>query len=162
MGRFIGMISNTTDLSDHEVVSHQEWLKASADFSGQGEGVHPLAGRAEPEAPRATMGRSDEELCLRGTGRKAISGGSLRRTQPVRCLSLHVDATAWRHGLRLGLHCSHCYGGLMAILLVIGVMDLRAMAVVAAAITVAPAGERVARAIGAVVVGAGVFLIVRA
>jgi hypothetical protein len=37
------MISNTTDLSDHEVVSHQEWLKASADFSGQGEGVHPLA-----------------------------------------------------------------------------------------------------------------------
>ena len=50
----------------------------------------------------------------------------------------------------------------MAILLVIGVMDLRAMAVVAAAITVAPAGERVARAIGAVVVGAGLFLIVRA
>jgi len=39
----------------------------------------------------------------------------------------------------------------MAILLVIGVIDLRAMAVVAAAITVerlAPAGERVARATG--------------
>jgi uncharacterized protein (DUF433 family) len=46
-----------------------------------------------------------------------------------------------------------------------GVMDLRAMAVVAAAITVerlAPAGERVAHAIGAVVVGAGLFLIARA
>jgi predicted metal-binding membrane protein len=73
--------------------------------------------------------------------------------------------TAWRHGLRLGLHCSYCCGGLMAILLVIGVMDLRAMAVVGAAITVerlAPAGERVARAIGAVVVGAGFFLIARA
>jgi hypothetical protein len=43
-------------------------------------------------------------------------------------------------------------------------MDLRAMAVVAAAITVerlAPAGERVARA-GAVAVGAGLFLIARA
>src|SRR5260370_270395 len=42
------------------------------------------------------------------------------------------------------------------ILLVTGVMDLRAMAVVAAAITVerlAPVGERVARAIGAVAVG---------
>ena len=67
----------------------------------------------------------------------------------------------WRHGLRLGLHCSRYCAGLMAILLVIGVMDLRAMAVVAAAITVerlAPAGERVARAIGAVV-GAGLFLI---
>jgi predicted metal-binding membrane protein len=53
----------------------------------------------------------------------------------------------------------------MAILLVVGVMDLRAMAVVAAAITIerlAPAGERVARATGAVTVGAGVFLIVRA
>ena len=50
-------------------------------------------------------------------------------------------------------------------LLVLGVMDLRALAVVAAAITVerlAPAGERVARAIGAVVVGAGVLLIARA
>src|ERR687892_305088 len=97
MGRCIGMISNTTDLSDHEVVSHQEWLKASADFSGQGEGVHPLAGRAEPEAPRATIGRSNEELCLRGTGRKAISGGSLRRTQPARYRSLHVDAGIRSH-----------------------------------------------------------------
>jgi predicted metal-binding membrane protein len=50
----------------------------------------------------------------------------------------------------------------MAILLVIGVMDLRAMAAVAAAITVerlAPAAERVARATGVVVVGAGLFLI---
>jgi hypothetical protein len=44
-------------------------------------------------------------------------------------------------------------------------MDLRPMAVVTAAITVerlSPAGERVARAIGAVVVGAGLFLIARA
>jgi predicted metal-binding membrane protein len=73
--------------------------------------------------------------------------------------------TALRHGLRLGLHCSYCCAGLTAILMVIGVMDFRAMAVVAAAITVerlAPAGERIARAIGAVVVGAGLFLIGRA
>ncbi len=73
--------------------------------------------------------------------------------------------TAWRHGLRLGLHCGYCCAGLMAILLVIGVMDLRAMAVVAAAITVeriAPDGARVARAIGAVAVGVGLFLIARA
>jgi predicted metal-binding membrane protein len=72
---------------------------------------------------------------------------------------------AWRHGLRLGLHCSYCCAGLMAILLVIGVMDLRAMAVVTAAITVerlAPAGERVARATGAVALGAGLFLVARA
>jgi predicted metal-binding membrane protein len=76
---------------------------------------------------------------------------------------LRVDAgTAWRHGLRLGLHCSYCCAGLTAILLVIGVMDLRAMAVVAVAITLerlAPASDRVARAIGVVVVGAGLFLV---
>ena len=88
------------------------------------------------------------------------------RQAPGRGCTLLVDAgTAWRHGLRLGLHCSQCCAGLMAILLVTGVMDLRAMAVVAAAIIVerlAPAGERVARATGAVAVGAGLFLIARA
>jgi predicted metal-binding membrane protein len=88
------------------------------------------------------------------------------REAPGRGRTLPADAgTAWRHGLRLGLHCSLCCAGPMTILLVIGVMDLRAMAVVAAAITVerlAPAGERVARAVGAVVVGAGLFLIARA
>jgi predicted metal-binding membrane protein len=50
----------------------------------------------------------------------------------------------------------------MAVLLVVGVMDLRAMALVTAAITVerlAPAGEYVARVLGAVVAGAGLFLI---
>ena len=53
----------------------------------------------------------------------------------------------------------------MAILLVVGVMDLRAMAVVAAAITierVAPAGVRIARAVGAVAVAAGLALVARA
>ncbi|MGH8134040.1 MAG: DUF2182 domain-containing protein [Steroidobacteraceae bacterium] len=88
------------------------------------------------------------------------------REAPGRGRTLPASAAAaWRHGLRLGLHCSCCCAGLTAILLVIGVMDLRAMAVVTAAITVerlAPAGERVARAIGAVVVGAGLILIARA
>ena len=41
------------------------------------------------------------------------------------------SGTAWRHGPRLGLPCAFCCTGLIAILLVIGVMDLRAMAVVA-------------------------------
>jgi predicted metal-binding membrane protein len=88
------------------------------------------------------------------------------REAPGRGRTLPADAgTAWRHGLRLGIHCSQCCAGLMAILLVIGVMDLYAMAGVATAITaerLAPAGERVARAIGAVAVGAGLFLIARA
>jgi predicted metal-binding membrane protein len=80
--------------------------------------------------------------------------------------TLPADAgTAWRHGVRLGLHCSYCCAGLTTILLVIGVMDLRAMAVVTAAITVerlAPAGERAARGIGVVAVAAGLFLVARA
>jgi predicted metal-binding membrane protein len=74
-------------------------------------------------------------------------------------------ATAWRHGLRLGLHCSSCCANLMVILPVIGIMDLRAMALVTAALVaerLAPAGERVARAIGVIVIGTGLFLIARA
>jgi predicted metal-binding membrane protein len=72
---------------------------------------------------------------------------------------------AWRYGLRLGLHCSYCCAGLTVILLVIDVMDLRVMAAVAAATTVerlAPSGDRVARAIGVVVIGAGLLLVARA
>jgi predicted metal-binding membrane protein len=88
------------------------------------------------------------------------------REAPGHGRTLPADArTAWRHGLSLGLHCSYCCASLMAIVLVIGVMNLHAMAVVAAAITserLAPAGERVARTIGAVVAGAGLFLIARA
>jgi predicted metal-binding membrane protein len=74
-------------------------------------------------------------------------------------------ASAWRHGLCLGLHCSYGCAGMTAILLVSGVMDLRAMAAVTAAITaerLAPDGERVARAFGAVAAAAGSFLIARA
>jgi predicted metal-binding membrane protein len=72
--------------------------------------------------------------------------------------------TAWRQGLSLGLHCSQCVVGLMAIVLVIGIMDLRAMVLVTVAITVerlAPVGERVARATGVVAVAAGFVLIAR-
>jgi predicted metal-binding membrane protein len=77
-----------------------------------------------------------------------------------------ADATtAWRYGVRLGLDCGPCCANLMVILLVIGVMDLPAMAIVTSAITaerLAPAGERVARAIGALTVGAGLILGARA
>ena len=88
------------------------------------------------------------------------------REAPGRGRTLPADArAAWRYGLRLGLHCSHCCAGPMAILLVVGVMDLRAMAIVGAAITVerlAPTGERVAQVVGAVAVGAGLFLVAHA
>jgi predicted metal-binding membrane protein len=83
---------------------------------------------------------------------------------PGRTLSAD-ERTAWRHGLRLGLHCARCCAGLMGILLVVGIMDLGAMAIVAVALTierVAPAGERVARLIGVVALAAGSILIAQA
>lgn len=72
---------------------------------------------------------------------------------------------AWRHGLSIGVHCTQCCAGLMTVLLVIGVMDLRAMAAVTVATTVerlAPRGEHTARILGVVVVGTGFFLIAQA
>ena len=88
------------------------------------------------------------------------------REAPGHGCALPADAdTAWRQGVHFGLHCGLSCANLTAILLVIGVMDIRAMAVVTAAITLerlAPAGERVARAIGVVIVGTGLLLIARA
>jgi predicted metal-binding membrane protein len=82
------------------------------------------------------------------------------------CGPLAADAgTAWRHGVRLGLHCAQCCVNLIVIRLVIGVMDLQAMAIVTAAITLerlAPGGRRTARILGAVAVAAGLLLIARA
>ncbi|RUL71858.1 DUF2182 domain-containing protein [Dyella choica] len=68
---------------------------------------------------------------------------------------------AWRQGMCLGLHCCLSCANLTAIQLVIGVMDLRAMALVTSAIIAerfAPAGKLVARAIGVLTIGAGAFL----
>ena len=105
---------------------------------------------------------------LQFTAWKAHHLSCCRDTPGRGCMlqALQANAgTAWRHGLRLGLHCSICCAGLTAVLLAIGVMDLRVMAAVTAAITVerlAPEGERVARTIGAVVVVAGLVMLVRA
>lgn len=72
---------------------------------------------------------------------------------------------AWRHGLRLGLHCAQCCAGVTAALLVTGMMDLPLMLAATGAITLerlAPAGERVARVVGLTMIGGGGFLILRA
>jgi len=96
------------------------------------------------------------------TARKAYHLACCREV-PVSDRRLPPDAgTAWRHGLRLGLHCSGCSAGLTAVLLAVGIMDLYAMAAVATAITaerLAADGQRTARAIGTVILGAGLFMI---
>ncbi len=102
---------------------------------------------------------------LQFTPWKAHHLGCCRRL-PDSGRALSPDAmTAWRHGVRMGFHCSHSSAGLMMILLVTGVMDPWAMALVTSAITIerlAPAGLRIARAIGAGVAGTGLFLTARA
>jgi predicted metal-binding membrane protein len=88
------------------------------------------------------------------------------REPPGKVHAVSADTgSAWRHGLQHGLHCCYCCAGLMAILMVIGVMDLRVMAVVTVAITIerlAPAGERIARVSGTAAIGSGLFLVARA
>ncbi|WP_322023555.1 DUF2182 domain-containing protein [Burkholderia sp. BCC1977] len=71
-------------------------------------------------------------------------------------------AVAWRYGVRTALRCGACCANLMAVALAAGVMDLRVMAVVTVAIAaerLAPAGERVARIVGGVAIGAGAVMI---
>ena len=130
-----------------------------------GVGLTTLA-MQQPELARAAPVAVGVVVLIAGayqlTAWKARDLASCRAEHARGCMLPADPGTAWRHGLRLGFHCSRCCAGLMAILLVIGVMDLRAMAAVAAAITIerlAPAAERVARATGVVVVGAGFFLI---
>ncbi len=85
--------------------------------------------------------------------------------QPSACEDAPSPATyaaAWRHGLRLGGHCGRCCGNLMVVLLVLGVMDLAAMALVTAAVTaerLTSSDDRVARAVGAIVVGVGLLIV---
>jgi predicted metal-binding membrane protein len=81
------------------------------------------------------------------------------------CVARADLRTAWRHGLRLGVHCVHCCFGLTAMLLAIGVMDLAAMALVTAAISaerLAPQRLHAARFIGAILIGVGACLTMHA
>ena len=114
-------------------------------------------------ASQFTAWKAHHLACCRGSS--AFARGHSRELRRDRGGGQADAGTAWRHGMRLGLHCSCCSAGLTTILLVMGVMDLRVMAVVATAITaerLAPAGERVARAIGVMVLGAGILLLARA
>lgn len=84
------------------------------------------------------------------------------REEPMHVASAADPGSAWRHGLRLGMHCGLSCANLAAILLVAGVMDLRTMALVTVAITaerIAPGGARIARVIGGGAICAGLLVI---
>lgn len=110
------------------------------------------------------------------TGAVLIFAGSLQFTpwkmrqlsrcrEEVDCVPTTTSGArqAWRHGLRLGAHCLSCCLGLMAVLLVTGVMNLGAMAALTVAITVerlAPRPALVSRMIGVAIVAAAILMIV--
>jgi len=76
------------------------------------------------------------------------------------CASVAPDdvPSAWRHGLELGVHCLQCCSGFMLMLLVLGAMNLWAMALIAAAMLaerIAPNPARTARMFGALAIAAG-------
>jgi predicted metal-binding membrane protein len=99
------------------------------------------------------------------SARKARHLACCRRVSQTGWPAQASAGTPWRQGIALGLQCIQACAGLTAILLVVGVMDLRAMAVVTATITaerLAPAGERIAWVAGAISVVTGVYLMGRA
>ncbi|MCC8397519.1 DUF2182 domain-containing protein [Paraburkholderia sp. MMS20-SJTR3] len=74
-------------------------------------------------------------------------------------------AGAFRYGVRTGIHCCCSCAGVTALLVVVGVSDLRLMAALTAAITaerLLPDGIRVARTSGMLAVGGGLLLIAQA
>ncbi|MXN75625.1 DUF2182 domain-containing protein [Burkholderia sp. 4701] len=103
-----------------------------------------------------------------GAGALQFTRWKARRLACCRGAPAHVrpaPRAAWRHGLRLGLHCGGCCANLMTAALAAGVMDLRVMAVVTAAIAaerLTPDGARAARLVGAGAIGAGAWLVARA
>jgi predicted metal-binding membrane protein len=87
-----------------------------------------------------------------------------RKARLLKCC-MTVPGTAFRDGLRTGIHCIRCCAGLTATLLVVGVMDLRAMALATLAIAaerLLPSSTRAAPAIGVGLIGIGVVLCARA
>jgi predicted metal-binding membrane protein len=72
---------------------------------------------------------------------------------------------AWRQGWHTGVNCVACCAGLTATLLVVGVMDLLAMAAVTLAVAaerLMPTESQMVRKVGWILLAMGVFLLARA
>jgi predicted metal-binding membrane protein len=88
----------------------------------------------------------------------------LTRCRDDQACSLHVGpgaGNACRQGIRWGIDCTLCCIGYMAVLLVIGVMNLAAMAILAIAIAmerIASFPQRIARITGVLLILTGAFM----
>ncbi|MFZ5781876.1 MAG: DUF2182 domain-containing protein [Pseudomonadota bacterium] len=123
-----------------------------------------------PEASRAVPLAGGAVVLLAGglqfTGWKARCLSGCRQPSPCsQGSSWETPGAAWRHGVHLAAHCGRCCGNLMVVLIVLGMMDLAAMAFVTTAIAaerVDPRGDRTARVVGIVVIAVGLALTARA
>jgi len=87
----------------------------------------------------------------------------LKRRSLRRCRSQEASTTAFRSGLRHGVDCVGCSGGLMVVLLVLGLMSVLWMALIAAAIfaqKVLPRGPRLSPFVAAALLALGFWLAV--
>ncbi len=122
----------------------------------------PGLARAVPAATGVVLVSAGLLQLSRWKGRRLVS---CRGALPCGASQSTEASSAWRYGIRLGVHCALCCAGFMAVLLVAGVMDLAVMAAVGAAITIerlAPRPLLAARVAGAVVIAAGVAVLLRA
>lgn len=128
---------------------------------------HPALARAVPAATGLVVLLAGALQLTRWKARHLACCRDDRRRERRACGSGEPETafTAWRDGLRLGLHCMQCCAGLTAALLVTGIMSWPGMLAATLAINLerlVPAGERVARTVGLAVMGAGVILTARA
>ncbi len=120
---------------------------------------HPALARAVPLAVSVVILVAG---AVQLTSWKARQLACCRETSICSCSAAVDPNSAFQYGLRLGIRCICCCAGLTAILLVVDVMDLRAMVVLTAAITLErllPFGLRVAQAVGVITVGVGLSLL---
>jgi predicted metal-binding membrane protein len=127
----------------------------------------PALARAEPIAAALVVLLAGAVQLTRWKARHLACCRRQGRSEPLACepASPAGALTAWRQGLRLGAHCSQCCAGLTAALLVTGIMSWPGMLAATVAINLerlAPAGERIARIVGVVLIGAGLLLMARA
>jgi len=87
---------------------------------------------------------------------------SLADCRDESCCASVRDASGWRRGFALGLRCIRCCAPWTAVLLVLGVMNLAAMALVTGAISLerlSPRGERIAQIAGVAMLASGVLVL---
>ena len=132
--------------------------------------IHPLGGAVatvlmrSPALARAAPATAAIVIALAGL----VQFSAWKRHRLACCRAREIPppyrradaATAWRYGSRLGLHCLGGCAGFTAALLVVGVMDWRAMLLATVAIAaerLLPDGERVAKVSGAALIALGLW-----